>query len=46
MVGDTYEHCDKDHSPFKDMFEDVEKSLYLGIVQILLNSQAHKCIVL
>ena len=29
MVHDAFEHCDKDHSSFKDMIEDTEKPLYI-----------------
>lgn len=30
MVHDDFKHCDKDPSSFKNMLEDVEKTLYLG----------------
>lgn len=30
MVRDAFEHCDKDHSSFKNMIEDAEKPLYMG----------------
>ena len=30
MVHDAFEHCDKDHSSFKNVLEDAKKPLYLG----------------